>query len=143
MASVLIEDELAAPVATVWQHFADFGAIDGWAPGTPKVTLDGDARTVGTVRLVEAEGQPAIRERLASYDASAKSFSYAMLGDTPFPFADYLATVKLRELDGARTAIAWSSTFAPRGMPEEGVVALIESIYRMFIANLKKTLAGS
>ena len=43
---------------------------------------------------------------------------------------------------GERTAITWSSTFEPRGMPEEGVVALIESIYRMFIANLKKTLGS-
>lgn len=142
MASVLVEDELAAPVAAVWKHFADFGDLRGWAPGTPKVTLDGDGGTVGTVRLVESEGQPAIRERLAAYDAAAKTFSYEMLGDTPFPFAQYVATVRLRELGGERTAIAWSSTFEPRGMPESGVVELIQNIYRMFIGNLKKTLAG-
>jgi len=143
MASARIEDELAAPVDAVWRHFADFGDLRGWAPGTPKVTLDGDARTVGTVRLVEAEGQPAIRERLAAYDAAAKTFSYEMLGDTPFPFERYHATVRLGDAGDGRTTIAWSSTFEPRGMPEASVVELIGNIYRMFIGNLKKTLAGS
>lgn len=143
MASALVEDELAAPVATVWRHFADFGDLRGWAPGTPRVTLDGDARTVGTVRLVEAEGQPAIRERLVAYDEAGKTFSYEMLGDTPFPFERYLATVRLTDRGGGRTGIAWSSTFEPRGMPEPGVVELIGNIYRMFVGNLKKTLAGS
>jgi len=142
MASVLVEDEIAAPIAAVWKHFANFGELGGWAPGTPKVTLDGDGGTVGTVRLVESEGQPAIRERLASYDAPARTFSYEMLGDTPFPFERYLATVRLRDLGGERTAIAWSSTFEPRSMPEPAVVELIQNIYRMFIGNLKKTTAG-
>lgn len=142
MASALVEDEIAAPIGAVWRQLEDFGDLRGWAPGTPKVTLDGDPRTVGTVRRVEADGQPPIQERLAAFDAAAKSFSYEMLGDTPFPFDRYLATVRLTDLGGDRTRIAWSSTFEPRGMDQAAVEELIRNIYRMFVGNLKKTLAG-
>jgi hypothetical protein len=139
MASALVEDEIAAPIARVWQHFADFGKIAGWAPGKPKVTLDGPPAVVGTVRLVESEGQPPIRERLAAYDADARTFSYAML-DSPFPFTDYLATVRLTDR-GDRTGIRWSSTFIPKDMSEPRVSELLGNVYRMFIDKLKKTLA--
>ena len=104
MGKVSVEDEIAAPVAKVWACFADFGDLGGWAPGAPKVTLDGPPSAVGTVRLVESEGQPPIRERLAAYDAAAKTFSYEMLA-SPFPFTDYLATVRLSDLGSGRTAI--------------------------------------
>jgi hypothetical protein len=141
MGNVLVEDEIGAPIARVWACFADFGDLGGWAPGAPKVTLDGPASAVGTVRLVENEGQPPIRERLTAYDPSATTFSYAML-ESPFPFTDYLATVRLSDLGGGRTGIRWSSSFVPQGMPAESVVALLENVYRMFIGKLKETMAG-
>jgi hypothetical protein len=141
MGSALVEDEIAAPVARVWGCFADFGDLGGWAPGAFTATLDGPGNAVGTVRLVEGEGQPPIREQLTAYDAGAKTFSYAMV-ESSFPFTDYLAQVELRDLGGDRTGIRWSSTFVPQGMPAEAVVALLENLYRTFIGKLKETLAG-
>ena len=141
MGNTLVEDEIAAPISRVWACFADFGDLGGWAPGTPKVTLDGPPTAVGTVRLVEGEGQPPLRERLTAYDADARTFSYAML-ESPFPFTDYLASVRLSDLGGGRTGIRWSSSFAETGMPAERVTEMLENLYRMFIGKLKETLAG-
>jgi uncharacterized protein YndB with AHSA1/START domain len=139
MASVAIRDELVAPIERVWTCFADFGDLSAWAPGRSRVPVEG--RGVGAVRTVEGDGGPPVRERLEAYDPAAHTFSYAML-ESPFPFTDYLATVRLRDLGGGRTSIDWSSTFEPRGVETEQVVQMIEGIYRMFIARLKETLAA-
>jgi len=139
MARVTIRDELVAPVERVWACFADFGDLSAWAPGRSRVPVDG--RGVGAVRTVAGDGGPPVRERLEAYDPADHSFSYAML-ESPFPFTDYVATVRLRDLGGGRTSIDWSSTFEPRGLPTEQVAQMIEGIYRMFIARLKETLAS-
>jgi hypothetical protein len=137
MGQAAIRDEIAAPIERVWGCFADFGDLSAWAPGRTTVPVEGHG--VGAVRTVGGEDGPVIRERLDSYDAAHKTFSYAML-DSPFPFTDYVATVRLRDLGNSRTSIEWSSTFEPRGVSTEEATAAIESIYRMFVARLKETL---
>jgi hypothetical protein len=103
------------------------------------VPLDGHG--VGAIRTVGGEGGPPVRERLEAYDPEGHTFSYAML-ESPFPFTDYVATVRLHDLGGGRTSIDWSSTFEPRGAEPEQVAQMIEGIYRMFVARLKETLAS-
>src|SRR5262245_60414981 len=139
MATAAISDELAAPIERVWTCFADFGDLSAWAPGRSRVPVDGHG--VGAVRTVAGDGGPPVRERLEAYDPAGYTFSYAML-ESPFPFTDYVATVRLRDLGGGRTSIAWSSTFAPRGLQADEVARMIEGIYRMFVARLKETLAS-
>jgi len=139
MATAAIRDDLVAPIERVWACFADFGDLSAWAPGRTRVPVDG--RGVGAVRTVAGNGTTTIRERLEAYDPAGHTFTYAML-ESPFPFTDYVATVRLRDLGGGRTSIDWSSTFEPRGVPTEQAAQIIEGIYRMFIARLKETLAS-
>jgi len=139
MATVAIRDELVAPIERVWACFADFGDLSAWAPGRSRVPVDG--RGVGAVRTVGGDGGPPIRERLEAFDPAGHTFSYAIL-ESPFPFTDYVATVRLADLGGGRTSIDWSSTFEPRGIPTEQAGQMIEGIYRMFVARLKETLAS-
>jgi carbon monoxide dehydrogenase subunit G len=140
MATAAIRDELTAPIEQVWACFADFGDLSAWAPGMSRVTVDGSG--VGAVRTVGGGDTPPIRERLVTYDPAGHTFSYAML-DSPFPFTDYLATVRLGDLGGGRTSIEWSSTFEPRGVSAEEAGQTIEGLYRVFVARLKQTLASS
>jgi carbon monoxide dehydrogenase subunit G len=138
MAMARIRDELAWPIDRVWACFADFGDLSAWAPGRDRVPVDGQG--VGAVRTVAGEGAPTVRERLEAYDPKSHTFSYAML-ESPFPFTDYVATVRLADL-GGRTSIDWSCTFEPRGASAEEAAQMIENIYRMFVARLKETLAS-
>jgi uncharacterized protein YndB with AHSA1/START domain len=135
MATAAIRDELVAPIERVWACFADFGDLSAWVPGRSRVPVEG--RGVGAVRTVGG----GVRERLESHDPAAHTFTYAML-ESPFPFTDYVATVRLRDLGGGRTSIDWSCTFEPRGVPAEEAARMIEDIYRMFVARLKETLAS-
>ena len=139
MATVAIRDELVAPIDRVWACFADFGDLSAWAPGRSRVPVEG--RGVGAVRTVEGDGGQPVRERLEAYDPTRYTFTYAMV-ESPFPFTNYVATVRLHDLGGGRTSIDWSSTFEPRGIQTEQVGQMIEGIYRMFIACLEKTLAA-
>ena len=138
MATAVIHDELAAPVDRVWACFADFGDLSAWAPGRSRVPVEGGG--VGAVRTVDADGAY-IRERLEAYDSAGHTFTYAIL-ESPFPFTGYVATVRLRDVGGGRTAIEWSGTFEPRGVPAARAADMIEGIYRMFVARLKETLAS-
>ena len=139
MATARIRDELVAPIERVWACFADFGDLSAWAPGRSRVPVEG--RGVGAVRTVAGDGGPSVRERLVAYDPAGHSFSYAMI-ESPFPFTDYVATVRLGDLGDGRTAIDWSSTFEPRGVSAEQAAQIIEGIYRMFVARLKETVAS-
>jgi hypothetical protein len=139
MANAAVRDELAAPIAAVWACFANFGDLSAWAPGPPRVTLEGQG--IGSIRTVWADGKPNVRERLETYDTARRTFSYRIV-ESPFPFTAYVAMVRLGDLGGGRTSIEWSSTFEPRGLPAEQTTAVIEGTYRMFIARLKETLAG-
>jgi len=139
MARAKIRDELAWPIDRVWSCFADFGDLSAWAPGRSRVPVDGQG--VGAVRTVGGDGDPIIRERLDVYDPASHTFSYAML-DNPFPFTDYVATVRLGDLGGGRTSIEWSSTFELRGASAEEAAQMIEHVYRMFVARLRETLAS-
>jgi len=139
MTSALVKDEIESPIEAVWACFANFGDLSAWAPGSPRVELDGAGDRVGTVRTVHGEGQPPICERLETYDAAKRTFSYAIV-ESPFPFTDYVATVKLTDLGRGRTAIEWSSVFEPRGLPADRTTEVIEGMYRMFIGGLKESL---
>src|SRR4029453_14560828 len=116
MATVAIRDELVAPIERVWACFADFGDLSAGAPGRSRVAARGpvEGRGGGPGGTAAGEGGPTVRERLEAYDPADHTFSYAML-ESPFPFTDYVATVRLRDLGGGRTSIDWSSTFEPRG----------------------------
>ena len=140
MASALVKDEIESPIAAVWACFADFGDLSKWVPGSPRVELEGAGDRVGAVRKVHGQGGTPICERLETYDTAAKTFSYAIV-DSPFPFTDYVATVKLKEVGPGSTAIEWSSVFAPRGLSAERATEVIEGTYRMFIGRLKESLA--
>ena len=139
MATAAVRDELTAPIERVWGCLADFGDVSAWAPGPVRVTVEGDG--VGAVRTVDGNDAPAIRERLVAYDPVGHMFSYEML-DSPFPFTDYVATVRIASVGASRTAIEWSSSFEPRGVSAEEAAQTIESIYKVFIERLKDSLAA-
>jgi|SRR5215510_2104282 len=136
MASVRVTDEIPASVEDVWACFEDFGDVAPFAPGNPRVDMEG--RGVGAVRTITLEDGARIRERLEAFDAARKTFTYAMT-ESVFPFKDYRATVTLAAAGPGRTAIEWRSTFEPTSASAADVVGMIENLYRTFIAQLKQT----
>jgi hypothetical protein len=141
MSTALVRDEFEAPIETVWGLIEDFGDLSAWAPNATVTELKGEG--VGAERRVEVGGPSGMvfRERCEAHDPEAYSFSYAVL-ESPVPFTDYLAVVKLSDLGGGRCGIEWSSRFEPDGAPEAALVQGVEDTYAAFIASIKQTLSS-
>ena len=136
MASVKVVADIGASADAVWGLFQDFGGITRFSRGIESCSVEGEG--VGAVRTLTLAGGVHLQERLESLDNSARSLSYAIIGENPLPFDNYLSTVRIAE-KGPGCTVEWSSTYEPTG-PEEQVASLVESIYRGGIGGIKKLL---
>ena len=139
MAKVWVTEDLPVPAGKVWELVRDFGGIQKWA-GDMIQSLELEGEGVGAIRTITLPGDTKLYEQLEALDENERSFSYAIIRESPLPTSDYLATFKLVETGPDSCRIEWSSTFEPAGRPEADVVSMIEGIYRGGIAGLRKTL---
>ena len=138
MERVHVREELEASADTVWGLLRDFGDISAWS-STGKM-LQSDGEGAGAIRRVESQDGLLV-ERCEAHDEEAQTFSYALI-ESPYPFSDYVAVVKLTPLGSDRCAIEWSSEFEPKPGLEDVLRKSIEDTYRArFIATLRDTLA--
>ena len=134
MATVQVEDEIAAPLEDVWALVSDFtGMIEKM--GTP-VTAEGEG--IGMTRTIEVGGTR-LTERLEELDPATHTTSYSIVAGN-LPFRGYQAWIALTAAGPGRTTIRWWSTFDPVGSEEEATV-LCRSIYQGGIAGLSRILA--
>jgi hypothetical protein len=136
---VKVSERVEADADAVWGLLRDFGGVDRYAQGLESCTLEGSG--VGAVRTLRMAGGVQIQERLESLDDAGRRLSYAIVGESPLPVDDYLATIVVAEEDGG-CRVEWSSTFEPRGIPVEKVAPLVEGIYRGGLAGIRKTLGA-
>ena len=92
---VRVCEEIAAPAAKVWALMRGFGDLMQWMQGLESCELAGSG--VGAVRTVTLPGGLRLQERLEAFDDAGRSFSYAIVGNSPLPMRDYLSSVKIRE----------------------------------------------
>ena len=141
MASVLVQGQIASSADEVWQLLADFGGIEKWIDSSLIASCESDGSAVGATRtIVLAGGGGSVRERLESLDADARRYSYAIIGESPLPVANYLSVVKVSETGPGQTLVDWCGTFEPRGVPQEEAEAFIRGVYEGGIAGVRKTL---
>ena len=139
MASVKVSERIEADADAVWALFRDFGGVDRFAQGIERCTVEGEG--VGAVRTLAMPGGLELQERLEAFDDGGRTFQYAIIGASPLPADEYLSTVRV-SADGDGCRIDWSSTFQPRGAPEEQVRTIVEGIYKSGIAGIRKTLGA-
>lgn len=139
MEHAYVREEIPAPVAAVWDLIRSFSDIGAWATGARVVRVEGTG--VGAIRHVEGSAGHVV-ERCEAHDEAGHSFSYSLV-ESPWPMANYVATVRLTSLDPGRCAIEWSANFDPTPAAPPDLCALVEKTFRgSFIANLKKFVAA-
>jgi len=136
MAKAKVTDRFNAPIDKVWDLIKDFGDLSAWAPGGNVTKLEEEG--VGMVRHVEGEGGKFV-ERCEAHDDENHTFSYSLI-ESPAPFKDYLAKVKLNETGPDSCEIEWSSDFQPVDIAEKEIVQGVEGTYGFFIDNIKNAL---
>jgi len=132
---VKVTDLIAAPIDEVWKLAADFGGLAEIMPGIESCETEGEG--VGMLRTLPMGGG-AVVERLEVLDETTHQMGYSIV-DSPLPFKDYNALITLTE-QGEGTAIDWTGTFEPDGVPGEKAEKLARGIYTGGIAGFKGAL---
>lgn len=135
MAGVKVVETVNASADRVWELFRDFGGISRISPGIQSCSVEGQG--LGAVRTLKMGGLE-LRERLEAFDDAGRSLSYAIIGDHPLPFDNYLSTVRVVDQGDACT-VEWSSSYDPKGS-EDQASGLIQGIYKGGIAGVRKAL---
>jgi hypothetical protein len=137
MGSVKVVETVNASADRVWELFRDFGGITRFSQGIESCTVEGEG--LGAVRTI-AMGALKLQERLEAFDDGGRTLSYAIIGDHPLPFDNYLSTIKVVDQGDACT-VEWSSTYDPKGT-EDQASGIIQGIYKGGIAGIKKALGA-
>ncbi len=140
MTSILIEKDLAHPVAKVWAVLGDFGNLS-WAEGPVRVEVIGEG--AGMMRRIHMTGMDPIDEILESIDEASLSFSYS-IPNMPMPVTDYLSSVKVQDNGDGTTKVHWSCTCTPTdaNMAEADVEAMLTGTYQQLLGWLDAHLAS-
>jgi hypothetical protein len=138
MGSVKVVETVNASADRVWELFRDFGGITRFSQGIDSCTVEGEG--LGAVRTITMGGGLKLQERLEAFDDDGRTLSYAIIGDHPLPFDNYLSTIKVADQGDACT-VEWSSTYDPKGA-EDQASGLIQGIYKGGITGIKKALGA-
>lgn len=123
----------------VWGILGNFADI-GWCQGIERVEVHGSGP--GMARHIHMPGLGApIEEVLESIDAAARTFSYSIPRGNPMPVTNYLATVRVEDLGGARSRVHWSATGDATGMSGEQAAEILGGVYGQMLGWLADALA--
>ena len=137
MAEARVVETIEAPIAKVWARLGNFSGIE-IGQGLEAIEYQGEG--VGMTRtMTVAIGT--IIERLDRYDEQSRKYSYSIVNDDcPLPFADYSATLELKETSDGQTEVVWIGTFEPKNASEEKAVNLAKSLYSNAIAGARAAI---
>lgn len=140
MTRAAVEERIDASADTVWNLVQDFGGIMSWSNGAfHGLSVEGDG--IGAIRTINVTSELQVQEQLKAHDDQGKQFTYAIIGDSPLPMRDYLATMKIVPIDDSSCTVDWSATFEP-DVEAEKAIAIVEGIYNNGIAGIKKALSS-
>lgn len=147
----------------VWAIVGDFAGLDKWLPPVAAIKMEGEKTRILSVGAADG---PTITEELKSLDNEKMMMKYrivdmSVLGqeshlgktyDVPtVPVHNYLAIIKLKEVDGG-TEVTWTGKFYrvfplnyektepryPKGLGDSDGVEAITGIFKAGLENLKK-----
>ncbi|QAZ38755.1 SRPBCC family protein [Methylibium sp. Pch-M] len=122
--------------ATVWKLVGNFNALDVWHPAVLESELQGKAGQVGARRRLTLDDGATRLEKLLSYSATQRSYSYAIV-ESALPVANYKATITLTPADEGRTLMTWRSTFDAKGVSDEQATTIIGGLQDAGMAKLR------
>jgi organic hydroperoxide reductase OsmC/OhrA len=119
------------PAAAVWDLIAGFDTLPDYHASVPASRLS-QGGAVRHLTISEEAGGGTVVERLVSFDDEAMTFSYRIIEliDSPMPFRDYQAWVKLEATGENSCTLHWNSSFNVEGTSKEEAEELARVIYQ-------------
>ena len=126
MSEAKVVKTVGAPADAVWEQLGNFSGIEAGG-GIDSVSYEGEG--VGMTRTIVMAGRPVV-ERLEAHDSGARTFTYAIINDdSPLPFSNYSATVRIIDNEDGTSTVNWVGSFEPRGVEEAEAVNMATGIY--------------
>lgn len=129
--------DLAVSASDVWKLIGGFQALPDWLPMIAE-SIPGEGGHLRHLRTVDGA---VVIERLQSYDAEARTYSYSIV-ESPFPASDYLATLKVDATGEHSCRVTWGGVFKPVGVSDAEAEALFRGVYEGGLAALKEHYEG-
>jgi hypothetical protein len=139
MTDVKVSETVAASAAKVWEFLGDFGGVQKWG-GAMLQSCKVEGEGVGAIRRIGLPGGGEIAERLEAYDATKRSLSYSIMGQSPIPIKNYVSVCSVVETGADSCRVDWSGSFEPVGVPEDHAKGMVSGIYTGGIKGVKKLL---
>ncbi len=125
MASTQASIDIPASADQVWNLVAGFNSLADWLP----MIQHSEAQENGRLRHLTTVDGTVIIERLETYDNAARTYSYSIT-EGPFPVSDYLATLKVIEVDAGNSRVEWGGRFTPVGMSDAEAMEIFDGVYQ-------------
>ena len=136
MVEAKVVREVAAPGADV---FGVLCVFDGVKSGGPIDAVSYEGEGIGMVRSLTMGGGQVI-ERLDVLDEDSLTMTYSIINDdSPLPFSNYSATVKINDNGDGSCTVDWTGTFDPKG-DSEAAINTATGIYAGAIKGAKTQL---
>lgn len=135
MSSVTSSGMIAVDPTKVWKIVSAFSGIENYLPPIASSTTSGEG--IGMTRVLTTQDGGSFTERLESLDNDSRTLRYSIISDHPFPFSDYVSTIKVDSDGNNGCQVEWSAEFNPQGASEEEVQALLSGLLSAGISGLE------
>lgn len=123
-------------VDALWEAVSAFGAIELYLPKIVSCQASGDGP--GALRTLTSPDGGVIVERLESLNHADRRLTFSLLTDTPFH--NCLTTLHTYPIGSSQSALEWTVSFEPDGLPEGEAVALLASALAADSLSFKRSL---
>ena len=129
--SVETSQEFKLPAADVWNLIAGFDTLPDYHAAVPESRLS-NGGAVRYLTISEEAGGGVVVERLVYFNDEAMTFSYKIIEliDSPMPFRNYQAWVKLESTGEHSCKLHWNSSFNVEGASKEEAEEMARVIYQ-------------
>lgn len=142
-AHVETSHEFKLPTSAVWNLIAGFNTLPDYHASVPASRLS-HGGAVRYLTISDDAGGGTVVERLVNYDDDAMTFSYKIIEliDSPMPFRNYQAWVKLESTGKNSCKLYWNSSFNVEGSSKEEAEELARVIYQGCYDGITRVLSA-
>lgn len=132
MTSVNVTKSINVSAEAAWSNLSSFKGIENYSPIARSVTQGSGE---GMLRSCFMPDDAEIKETLTKVNNDAKEMQY-IITEGPFPFTDYLSTVKVVGDENTST-ISWSAEFNAEEANQKPMQELLSGFYNNIIESLE------
>ena len=135
MTDAKVVHDFAISAEQLWELIGDFGDVEKWSTSGGSCEQEGEG--IGSIRTLTMDDGRIIVDRLD--DFGDQFYRYSIV-ESPLPFKEYQATMRVTSDGEDSCQLTWSSEFEPKGMSDAEAIAYIEGVYRWGISMMVESI---